>query len=484
MERYRFNVDEVVSYVLKKHGPACGIGLQFPEGLVAYGSELADRIQERLPDAFVIIFGDVLYGACNVDDCGCSQLGLDLLVHFGHSQAVRRPLLVDVCYVPVERVDFDPQEAGRVILKGLAADREETKERGGHGEAGDQSDRERVECAGGAKDDSSASKQNSTDHLDRSDPPGLSAIPVSSDAPIRPTAPPRPETIALVTTAQYCSKLNETKRYIEAHSHLRVHTPRFSPLNDYELLGCTCGRFPPEVSAVVSVADGEFHLEAAAIANPGLPVYRLDPNLMALEKSSYQAEARVEYRRRAVADAIELTKEAVCGRGKTPVGIVFGTMGRQGSEAVLRALRRALDELSVPYLVVGLSEVLPQLLFPFQAAYWVQLACPRLSFDWGEDYREANLLVLNAFEAFEVLRALRVSRASRHAEARGSSSGADTAFNIRDIEDAGLCEQGGCLQGAASPEPFPCGYSLHNFLGGTGEVFTYESLAGSAAPVR
>jgi len=438
MERYDFDVDGVVAYALEKHGPACGIGLQFPEGLVAYGSALADSLQERLPNAFIVILGDVLYGACNVDDCGCSQLGLDLLVHFGHSRAVRRPLLLDVYYVPVERKDFDAQEAGRAILAGI-------------GELGVRAGKRNDGKEGSVREITTGTTSPTT---------GITKL-------------------ALVSTAQYCSRLAETRKYIEENSSLRVYTPHFAPLNEYELLGCTCKQLPEDVSAVVSVADGEFHLEAAAIANPTLPVYRLDPNLMALEPSAYQAAEKIEYRREAVLEAIARSRVILSrldsqGNDADRVGIVFGTMGRQGSERLLATLRRTMKGLSLPYLVIGLSEVLPNLLFPFKVAYWIQLACPRLSFDWGEDYRKEGLLVLNAYEAFEVMRGLLSSRNEAGAE---QGSGLST---VGDIEEAGSrCthRKEVVATAQASPfTPFASGYCLHNFCLGTCEEFTYESI--------
>lgn len=60
------------------------VSLQFPEGLLMYSCVISDIIQ-RFTGARVNILGDVTYGACCIDDFTASKLGVDLLVHYGHS---------------------------------------------------------------------------------------------------------------------------------------------------------------------------------------------------------------------------------------------------------------------------------------------------------------------------------------------------------------------------------------------------------------
>lgn len=67
--------------------------LQMPEGLTMFAVQLCDII-ERFTDADTVIMGDVTYGACCVDDFSAKALGVDLLVHYGHS-----------CLVPVDQTE-------------------------------------------------------------------------------------------------------------------------------------------------------------------------------------------------------------------------------------------------------------------------------------------------------------------------------------------------------------------------------------------
>ena len=80
------------------------------------------------------------------------------------------------------------------------------------------------------------------------------------------------------------------------------------------------------------------------------------------------------------------------------VGIILGTLGRQGSPNVLSNLESTLKAKKIPYLIVLLSEIFPSKLALFHPSIqvWVQIACPRLSIDWGSEF---PLPLLNPYEA-------------------------------------------------------------------------------------
>jgi 2-(3-amino-3-carboxypropyl)histidine synthase len=87
---------------------------------------------------------------------------------------------------------------------------------------------------------------------------------------------------------------------------------------------------------------------------------------------------------------------------------VLGTLGRQGSPAVLDRLAAALDAAGVAHFTVLLGEVSAQKLAAFGGGgvvgAWVQVACPRLSIDWGEGLADAvGAPVLTPFEAHAAL---------------------------------------------------------------------------------
>ncbi|KAK5640055.1 hypothetical protein RI129_010866 [Pyrocoelia pectoralis] len=74
------------------------VALQMPEGLLIFATTISDIIRD-FTDADTIIMGDVTYGACCIDDLTAKALGVDLLVHYGHS-----------CLIPI-----DPKSALKLL---------------------------------------------------------------------------------------------------------------------------------------------------------------------------------------------------------------------------------------------------------------------------------------------------------------------------------------------------------------------------------
>ena len=82
----------------------------------------------------------------------------------------------------------------------------------------------------------------------------------------------------------------------------------------------------------------------------------------------------------------------------TMFGIILGTLGRQGNPAIVQRIQTLIRQHPKQYksFVVLLSEITPQKLHLLSQSYcsnnsssstdtlcWVQVACPRLSVDWG-----------------------------------------------------------------------------------------------------
>ncbi|XP_026688082.1 2-(3-amino-3-carboxypropyl)histidine synthase subunit 1 [Diaphorina citri] len=67
------------------------VALQMPEGLLMFALKICDIIEE-FTEADTVIMGDVTYGACCVDDYTAKALGVDLLLHYGHS-----------CLIPIDQ---------------------------------------------------------------------------------------------------------------------------------------------------------------------------------------------------------------------------------------------------------------------------------------------------------------------------------------------------------------------------------------------
>ncbi|AEG19290.1 diphthamide biosynthesis enzyme Dph2 [Methanobacterium paludis] len=92
---YEFKVNEIIERIKEKNIKS--VGLQFPEGLKTYATDVARQIEDET-DAFTLISADPCYGACDAADVDMAG-AVDLLVHFGHTAL---PLDYDVPVLFVE----------------------------------------------------------------------------------------------------------------------------------------------------------------------------------------------------------------------------------------------------------------------------------------------------------------------------------------------------------------------------------------------
>jgi hypothetical protein len=207
---------------------------------------------------------------------------------------------------------------------------------------------------------------------------------------------------------------------------------------------------------MIFVADGRFHLEAAMMSNPTLRALRYDPYSKTLTEERYETSKMKGLRRDAVIEArrllglspssssppssradlvVAVGRGAVVappsvecgddladrvlrrpprsrssphhppGAGCGTMGIVLGTLGRQGNPAILSRVRSLLRSRGVRTSIVLLSEVFPAKLDAMSSGpggirAWVQIACPRLSVDWGHHF---SVPVLSPYELFVAL---------------------------------------------------------------------------------
>lgn len=79
---YNFEVEKTMNKIKSENSSI--VALQLPEGLLMYACILAD-IFKHFCKVKVYILSDVTYGACCVDDLTSYKLGVDLLIHYGHS---------------------------------------------------------------------------------------------------------------------------------------------------------------------------------------------------------------------------------------------------------------------------------------------------------------------------------------------------------------------------------------------------------------
>ncbi|KAJ4942640.1 hypothetical protein NE237_014282 [Protea cynaroides] len=194
--------------------------------------------------------------------------------------------------------------------------------------------------------------------------------------------------IALAGTIQFSAAIRAAKPSLESAGFV-VLIPQSKPLSAGEVLGCTSPTMPNgSVDAVVFVADGRFHLEAFMIANPEIKAFRYDPYLGILFLEEYDHGGMKDVRKSAILRAREAKSW----------GIVLGTLGRQGNPRILERLQKRMREKGFDWTVILMSELSPVriALFGESVDAWIQIACPRLSIDWGEAFKKP---LLTPFEA-------------------------------------------------------------------------------------
>ncbi|KAI0154316.1 putative diphthamide synthesis protein-domain-containing protein [Xylariaceae sp. FL1272] len=184
-----------------------------------------------------------------------------------------------------------------------------------------------------------------------------------------------PKTIAMVGTIQFNATIHGVRTALEK-AGFKVLIPQIAPLSKGEILGCTSPRLPDSeaVDIILYLGDGRFHLESIMIHNPKIPAYRYDPYSRKLTRETYGHEEMQTLRR----DAITTAKTA------KKWGLILGSLGRQGNPATMSLIESKLKAMGVPWVNLLLSEIFPgKLAMMSDVECWVQVACPRLSIDWG-----------------------------------------------------------------------------------------------------
>ncbi|KAJ9596902.1 hypothetical protein L9F63_012083, partial [Diploptera punctata] len=314
---YNFEIHKTI-WRIQQTG-AKRVGLQMPEGLLLYATTICDII-ETFTEADTVIMGDVTYGACCVDDYTAKALGVDLLVHYGHS-----------CLIPID------QTSGIKMLYIFV----DIKIDGSH--------------------------FLETIHLNFS----------------------KETRLGMVSTIQFAPTLHNVAAELKQEGY-QVTVPQSRPLSPGEILGCTAPVIT-NVDVLIYLGDGRFHLEAAMIANPKLRAFRYDPYDKKFTEEFYDHQAMREIRKQEIGKA----------KSVSVFGLILGTLGRQGNPRIMEHFQKRLKEISKSGIIILLSEIFPQKLslFPDIGA-WIQVACPRLSIDWGTAFSKPLLTPYEGAIAF------------------------------------------------------------------------------------
>ncbi len=332
-KNYNFEIQKSLWQIRKNESKR--VALQFPEGLLMFSCVISD-ILEEFGMVETLIMGDVTYGACCVDDFTARAIGCDFMVHYGHSCLVPVGITtIKTLYVFVD-IGIDKRHFVDTVVHNLSSTVCNTDET------------------------NSARKAR---HIE---------IEQETDYPVQ-------KTIALVSTIQFVASLQSCKQDLE--DTFQVVIPQARPLSPGEILGCTAPKLNG-ADFIVYLGDGRFHLESIMIANPTVPAYRYDPYTKKFTREYYDHYQMLSVRSNAIQEA----------KNAKNWGIILGTLGRQGNTRVLDYLKDQVTAQGKSYTLILLSEIFPTKLAQFKDIdCFVQIACPRLSIDWGYAFEKPLL---------------------------------------------------------------------------------------------
>ncbi|CAD7933203.1 unnamed protein product [Amoebophrya sp. A25] len=455
-KHYNFEIPKVLERIRK--GKYAHVGLQLPDGLIAWAPAIAQILRSfHRPSnsssgttsgttsqiLTVSILGDVNFGACCVDDLTARALGVELLVHFGHSCLVPvSQSAVKTMYVHVE-VEANVGHLVDTVKANFFDDESRDK---GHARPADHEREGTIASPGELPLDLQQ-------HVEYPNPFGRSRL---------------GNRVALLGTVQFATVLQQAKQDLEKSiPGLKLYSnTQVKPLGKTEVLGCTAPRMQ-EVDEVIFVCDGRFHLEAVMIGNPQARFFLYNPYAKTLTREAYDYNHMLQLRREAVTEverklfpnmsnyplprsskpaSSSTQRSPVSSKETTPrsitVGIILGTLGRQGSVAVLERLNQLFRDYSnivddrdpkqgrdnhhhhrdqtsvvnkVEPIVFLLSEISPDALRSYEKDidFWVQIACPRLSLDWGPAFTRPCLTTYECYLLLERATQMRILLKSR-----------------------------------------------------------------------
>lgn len=463
---YEFEIPKTIWRIEKSNAQA--IALQLPEGLTMYASTIGDILlkfayrfmplqQQQLQGGddgernrpkeikSLSILGDVTYGACCIDDLSARALGCDLLVHYGHSCLVPLTCTVIPCLYVFVEIRVDVQHLVECVKLTFA---EEEKSRSMQNKTTGRIIEALV--LGTVQFRSavveSAQKLDGSSSDDGDTPIRFEAIvpqvkPLSPGEVLGCTAP------SGLAQMNYQEALSKTRRRLSRKGHRVVSdvTTSAAAMNNTIVGNITRDR------VMIFLADGRFHLEAAMISNPSLRALRYDPYSKTLTEERYEIVKMKKIRRDAILSVRQILgispptqqMDIINGKRLDPVcqssddiansillqegsshlttkrraapitmGIILGTLGRQGNPAILSRIRTLLQSHGIRSIILLLSEIFPKKLAMMSnttpgsesgsggVCAWVQIACPRLSIDWGHYF---CVPVLSPFELFVAL---------------------------------------------------------------------------------
>lgn len=313
-EIYDIQLDWLVEAVREREPEL--VGLQFPDGLRDWGPAIASWLTAET-GAECVISGDPSFGACDLS-LDMSRVGVDLLVHFGHSPmpSLGPIAAFDTLFVP----SYSKTPVDTVVAEAAARLKS-------------------MDLAGRAED---------------------------AEGPVR---------VGILTTAQHAQKIEAAMQVLRDNGvepHIGFGDDRV--FNPGQLLGCnfTAARtVAPHVDAFLYIGSGDFHPIAAAWGLE-IPVLVADPYTGEVRDVNERVEALMRERHAAIARAQEAGS----------FGILVGTRVGQERMKLARGLAKLCRRHGKEAYLITLDFFSADALASFRHLdAFVNTGCPRITTD-------------------------------------------------------------------------------------------------------
>ncbi|KAM0679287.1 Diphthamide biosynthesis protein 1 [Binucleata daphniae] len=360
---YNFEIEKTLNTIITNKYRM--IAIQMPDGLLKYAIIICDVIK-RYTGAETLVLGDVVYGACCIDDKAAFDLGCDLLVHYGHSCLFPiNQSKIRCMYIFVD-IYFDYKHCVEMIKKIVR----ETRKCCTHTICSNGSDIKNIQNNVCKKSDDAKQLTMLNDNI--------------KHTLINTNELENYDDITVIGTIQFNTVINKISKL------LNITAPQIKPLSKGEVLGCTSPLITNK-KTVIYISDGRFHLESIMINNPHLTYYKYCPFTKKMTKEYFDYNKMLSIR-------LASKKKAFSGKS---FGLILGTLGRQGSYKIFVSLQNYLEKRNYKVYKIMLKEINEATLdsYPFIDAF-VQVSCPRLSVDWGCNYKKP---ILNPYEVYNEL---------------------------------------------------------------------------------
>ena len=199
----------------------------------------------------------------------------------------------------------------------------------------------------------------------------------------------------LLSSIQFNSSLFLLKRKLieKGYDKNKLIIPQCKPRVQGEVLGCTSPILNKknENNYVIFICDGRFHMESVMIQNPLFKYYQYNPfnHRFTIEEYDYKLMKNIRYKQMEIFKNINY------------IGIIFGTLGRQGNPCILKRLCSLLNKNNKKYIIIMLNEITQNKIINYnKCECFIQLACPRLSIDWSDQFTKP---MLTPYEIYLIL---------------------------------------------------------------------------------